>query len=142
MKRILLLFISGAACFVISQPLLRIPLLNYLQSDTEFILFYRMNSDCRHEQKKSLFSRIQGQSGVRNPSQNRTITMNIRRDDNLLVNHKKIRRMMRDMGVYTIYPKPNLGQRYHAQYIRPYLLRNLDITHPDQVWELILHIFV
>jgi len=64
----------------------------------------------------------------------RTITRVIRRDDNLLVNRKKIRRMMRDMGVYTIYPKPNLSKRYHAQYIRPYLLRNLDITHADQVW--------
>jgi putative transposase len=64
----------------------------------------------------------------------RTITKIIRRDDNILVNRKKIRRMMRDMGIYTIYPKPNLSKRYHAQYIRPYLLRNLDITHPDQVW--------
>jgi putative transposase len=45
----------------------------------------------------------------------RTITRVIRRDDNLLVNRKKIRRMMRDMGVYTIYPKPNLSKRYHAQ---------------------------
>ncbi len=42
--------------------------------------------------------------------------------------------MMRVMGIYTIYPKPNLSKRYHAQYIRPYLLRNLDIERPDQVW--------
>lgn len=41
---------------------------------------------------------------------------------------------MRDMGIYTIYPKPNLSKRYHAQYIRSYLLRNLKIDHPDQVW--------
>ena len=41
---------------------------------------------------------------------------------------------MREMGVYTIYPKPNLSKRYHAQYVRPYLLRKLSITHPDQVW--------
>jgi putative transposase len=47
---------------------------------------------------------------------------------------EKIRRMMRDTGVYTIYPKPNLSKRYHAQYIRPCLLRNLNITRPDQVW--------
>lgn len=40
---------------------------------------------------------------------------------------------MRDMGVYTIYPKPNLSKCYHAQYIRPYLLRGLSITKPDQV---------
>jgi putative transposase len=53
----------------------------------------------------------------------RTITKIIRRDDEILVNRKKIRRMMRVMGIYTIYPKPNLSKRYHAQYIRPYLLR-------------------
>lgn len=64
----------------------------------------------------------------------RTITKVIRRDNHLCVNRKKIRRMMRDMGVYTIYPKPNLSKRYHAQYIRPYLLRSLNITRPDQVW--------
>lgn len=64
----------------------------------------------------------------------RMMTKVIRRDDEICVNRKKIRRMMRDMGVYTIYPKPNLSKRYHAQYIRPYLLRNLNITHPDQVW--------
>jgi len=64
----------------------------------------------------------------------RTITKIIRRDDEILVNRKKIRRMMRVMGIYTIYPKPNLSKRYHAQYIRPYLLRNLNIERPDQVW--------
>lgn len=64
----------------------------------------------------------------------RMITKIIRRDDRILVNRKKVRRMMRDMGVYTIYPKPNLSKRYHAKYIRPYLLRGLAITHPNQVW--------
>jgi putative transposase len=44
----------------------------------------------------------------------RTITKIIRRDDEILVNRKKIRRMMRVMGIYTIYPKPNLSKRYHA----------------------------
>lgn len=37
------------------------------------------------------------------------------------------------MGVYTIYPKPNLSKHYHSQYILPYLLKNLSITQPDQV---------
>lgn len=41
---------------------------------------------------------------------------------------------MRVMGVYTIYPKPNFSKRFHAQYIKPYLLRNLNIVRPDQVW--------
>lgn len=64
----------------------------------------------------------------------RMITKIIRRDDKICVNRKKIRRMMRDMGVYTIYPKPNLSKRYHAQYVRPYLLRKLAINRPNQVW--------
>ena len=64
----------------------------------------------------------------------RMITKVIRRDDKICINRKKIRRMMRDMGVYTIYPKPNLSKRYHAQYVRPYLLRNLRIERANQVW--------
>lgn len=64
----------------------------------------------------------------------RRITKVIRRDNNLKINRKKIRRMMRDMGIYALYPKPNLSKRYHAKYVRPYLLRNLQITRPNQVW--------
>ena len=64
----------------------------------------------------------------------RTITRILIRDDYLLINRKKVRRIMRDMGVYTIYPKPNLSKRYYAKYVRPYLLRNLIIDHPNQVW--------
>nr|WP_201722582.1 IS3 family transposase [Anoxybacillus sp. UARK-01] len=64
----------------------------------------------------------------------RTITKVIRRDDHILVNRQKIRRLMREMGMHTIYPKPHLSKRYHAQYIRPYLLRKLNSCRPDQVW--------
>jgi len=64
----------------------------------------------------------------------RTITTIIRREDEICVNRKKIQRMMRDMGVHTIYPKPNLSKRYHAQYVHPYLLRNKVISAPNQVW--------
>lgn len=56
------------------------------------------------------------------------------RNDGFTINRKKVRRLMKVMGIYAIYPKPNLSKRYHAQYIRPYLLRNLAITRPDQVW--------
>lgn len=64
----------------------------------------------------------------------RTITKIIRRYNDIRVNRKKIRRLMHEMGVHTIYPKPNISKRYHAQYVKPYLLRNLAITRPDQVW--------
>ena len=41
---------------------------------------------------------------------------------------------MRLRDIIALYPGPNLSKRYHAQYVRPYLLRNLVIDHVDQVW--------
>jgi len=64
----------------------------------------------------------------------RMITRHLREAHARVVNRKRVRRLMREMGIYAIYPKPNLSKRYHAQYVRPYLLRNLAITRPDQVW--------
>lgn len=50
------------------------------------------------------------------------------------VNHKRVNRLMREMGLYAIYPKPRLskGGEGHKKY--PYLLRGLSIEYPDQVW--------
>jgi putative transposase len=52
----------------------------------------------------------------------------------ITVNVKRVRRLLRKMGVMAIYPKRNLSKLGHAKYIRPYLLRGLDITRPNQVW--------
>ena len=64
----------------------------------------------------------------------RTITQILRRETGEVINRKKIRRLMRNMGIYTIYPKPNLSRRYHNQYLKPYLLRKVPITRVNQVW--------
>lgn len=55
-------------------------------------------------------------------------------DEGLSVNRKRVRRLMRLMGLEAIYPKPNLSKRLHATYRRPYLLRGLVIDRPNQVW--------
>lgn len=47
---------------------------------------------------------------------------------------RKIRRLLRKMGIEAIYPKRNLSRRGHAKYVRPYLLRGLQIERPNQVW--------
>lgn len=52
----------------------------------------------------------------------------------LIVNHKRVRRLLRVMGLMAIYPKKNLSKLGQAKYIRPYLLRGLKITRPNQVW--------
>ena len=64
----------------------------------------------------------------------RTITYYLRNTFGIVVNRKRVRRLMRLMGIYAIYPKPNLSKMYHAQYVRPYLLRNMEIVRPNQVW--------
>ncbi len=52
------------------------------------------------------------------------------------VNPKRVRRLMKKLGLEAVYPRPrrNTSQpsREHRKY--PYLLRNMDITEPDQVW--------
>ena len=52
----------------------------------------------------------------------------------IVANHKRIRRLLRLMGIMAIYPKKNLSRLGQAKYIRPYLLRDLKITKPNQVW--------
>jgi len=51
-----------------------------------------------------------------------------------VVNHKRVRRLLRKMGIMAIYPKRNLSKLGNAKYIRPYLLRNLNIDRPNHVW--------
>ncbi|KXG75022.1 IS3 family transposase [Thermotalea metallivorans] len=44
------------------------------------------------------------------------------------------KRYMGEMGIYVIYPGPNLSKRNKAHKVYPYLLRNLPITRANQVW--------
>ena len=50
------------------------------------------------------------------------------------VGKKLVRRLMREMGIYCVYPKPNLSKpgKQHKRF--PYLLRNKAIFLPNQVW--------
>lgn len=52
----------------------------------------------------------------------------------LKINEKRVRRLLRKMGLMAMYPKRNLSNLGQTKYIRPYLLKNLKILHPNQVW--------
>lgn len=56
------------------------------------------------------------------------------RDFGYRVNPKRIRRLLKLMGRETIYRRKNLTKMGLKEYIKPYLLRGLDITHANQVW--------
>jgi len=53
-----------------------------------------------------------------------------------LVNLKRIRRLMRQMGLEAIYPRRRRGLSLAAKEhkIYPYLLKDVAVIHPDQVW--------
>ena len=51
-----------------------------------------------------------------------------------VVNHKRVRRLLRLMGLMAIYPKKNLSKLGLKKYIHPYLLKDLNIDRPNQVW--------
>jgi putative transposase len=46
----------------------------------------------------------------------------------------RAQRLMRLMGLEAIYPKPHLSRNEAEHKIYPYLLRNVAILRPDQVW--------
>lgn len=50
------------------------------------------------------------------------------------VNRKRVQRLMREMGIEAIYPKPKTSEAdpEHRKY--PYLLRGVSVDKPDHVW--------
>ena len=50
------------------------------------------------------------------------------------INRKRVQRLMRLMGIEAVYPKPRTSKPHPDHKIYPYLLRNLTIDHPNQVW--------
>ena len=60
----------------------------------------------------------------------------LQKQDGLGAGRKLIKRFMDEMGLYTIYPKPNLSKpgKEHKKF--PYLLKNKSIRFANQVWAL------
>ena len=50
------------------------------------------------------------------------------------VNLKRIRRLWRLTGLSAVYPKPRTSKRNRQHRIYPYLLKNVEVTRPNQVW--------
>jgi putative transposase len=63
----------------------------------------------------------------------RKMTAWLRREGHV-VNRKRVRRLMRRMGLQVIWQKPNTSKPNPEHKIHPYLLRGLNIDRPNQVW--------
>ncbi len=50
------------------------------------------------------------------------------------VNAKRVRRLLRKLGLLAVYPKPSLRQPTPGVQVYPYLLRGVEIKRVNQVW--------
>ncbi len=56
------------------------------------------------------------------------------RRDGWAVNRKRVRRLMRVIGLEAIYQKPNTSRSHPEHTVYPYLLRGMVIDRPNQLW--------
>lgn len=52
------------------------------------------------------------------------------------VSRKRVQRLLREMGIVAVGPKPNTSRRDKAHPVYPYLLRDVVIDRPNQVWSM------
>ena len=50
------------------------------------------------------------------------------------IGRRHTKTLMRKMGITALYQKPSTSRRHPAHPVYPYLLKNLKIERPDQVW--------
>ena len=56
------------------------------------------------------------------------------RENGFAINRKRVQRLMRKMGIAALSPKPRTTKPEPGHKIFPYLLRNMTIDRPNQVW--------
>lgn len=62
------------------------------------------------------------------------MTQWLRKDKGYKVNHKRVARLYKFMGIQAVGPRPNTSKPVKGHTVYPYLLRNLSIERPNQVW--------
>ena len=64
----------------------------------------------------------------------RRMTESLRRQG-IMINHKRLRKLMKMLNLRAIYPGPNTSARNHEEMVHPYLLKDLEINRFNQVWQ-------
>ncbi len=71
---------------------------------------------------------------IKHPTEGVVSMVDLLKDMGYPVGPKRIRRLFKLMGHQTIYRRKNLTKGALKEFIKPYLLRGLKITHANQVW--------
>jgi len=64
----------------------------------------------------------------------RKMVVELRKQKGFAVNRKRVRRLMQLMGIRALYRRPRTTNPAPEHKVYPYLLRELKITRPNQVW--------
>lgn len=78
--------------------------------------------------------RLMDEEHLRHPARGSRQMIDFLEDQGIVVNRKRIRRLMRKMGIEGISPKRRTTLAAAGHRIYPYLLRGLKIERPNQVW--------
>ena len=52
------------------------------------------------------------------------------------VGRRKVQSLMKKLGIEAIYPKPKLSKQHPDHKIYPYLLKDFELSKPNQVWSI------
>jgi putative transposase len=97
--------------------------------------FYRPTAGNTEESEENLgLMRLIDEAYTRHPFYGSRKMRDYLRREGHLVNRKRVRRLMRKMGLKSLAPSPNTSKPSPENKIYPYLLRGLEIQRPNQVW--------
>lgn len=80
--------------------------------------------------------RLMDEHNIDHPDEGVRSMRNMLIGNEMIVNHKRIRRLMKLMDLKAIYPQRNLTAIAKGEYKYPYLLRKLNVNRPNQVWSI------
>jgi putative transposase len=78
--------------------------------------------------------RLMDEEHLRHPARGSRQIVDFLEDQGLLVNRKRVQRLMRNMGIEGISPKRRTTLAAAGHRVYPYLLRGLKVERPNQVW--------
>lgn len=94
-------------------------------------VYYRPQPDSREE--LDLLKRLD-EIFTENPMYGSRRLQAMPKREGVLVGRRRIRRLMKKLGLWAVGPKPNTSKAHPEHKIYPYLLRGLIIDRPNQLW--------
>ena len=80
------------------------------------------------------FMRLMDEEHLKHPARGSRQMMDFLEDQGFIVNRKRVQRLMRKMGIEGLSPKRRTTLQNAGHQVYPYLLRDLKIERPNQVW--------